>query len=81
VPEALAAGIKTVDVTGQKLKASYTVTVLNKAADQAGAEAFVAYLLGSDGLAALKKDGFTIKDPITVTGTGVPASLKALLAG
>ena len=79
--EAVAANIKTVPVTGQTLKATYTATVLNQAPDEAGAEAFVQYLLGAQGLATLKKDGFTLITPPTVVGTGAPASLSNVLAG
>src|SRR5262249_21344703 len=73
--EAAAANIPTVPVTGQDLKATYTVTVLNQAPDQAGAEAFIQYLLGAAGLAILKQDGFNLTTPPAITGTGVPASL------
>jgi molybdate transport system substrate-binding protein len=79
--EAKAAGIPTVPLTGQTLKASYTITVLANAPDEAGAEAFVAYLLGPQGTAALTSDGFTLISPVTVSGTGVPASLQSLLPG
>lgn len=79
--EAVAANIPTVPVTGQDLKATYTVTVLNQAPDEAGAEAFVAYLLGPDGLNVLKQDGFDLVTPPKVTGSGVPASLSSVLSG
>lgn len=75
--EAKAADIQTVPVTGQDLKASYTVTVLNQAPNQKGAEAFVQYLLGTDGLAALRLDGFDLTTPPRVTGSGVPAALTS----
>jgi molybdate/tungstate transport system substrate-binding protein len=74
--EATAASIPTVPLTGVALKATYTITVLNKAPHEAAAEAFVAYLLGTDGQAALKQDGFTLVSPPTVTGTGVPSGLS-----
>jgi molybdate/tungstate transport system substrate-binding protein len=77
--EAIAAKIATVPVTGQTLKATYTVTVLNQAPDEAGGESFVAYLLGPSGLAVLKADGFTLTTPPKVTGTGVPSSLSTVL--
>ncbi len=80
--EAKAAAIATVPVTGQDLKATYTVTVLNQAPDEAGAEAFIQYLLGPDGLAVLTHDGFNLTTPPTVSGTGVPASLgSSVLSG
>lgn len=58
-------------LTGEDLKATYTITVLNKAPHQAAAQAFVSYLLGSSGQAVLKQDGFTLISPPKVTGTGV----------
>ncbi|GAA5198662.1 hypothetical protein GCM10023322_72550 [Rugosimonospora acidiphila] len=78
--EAVAAKIPTVPVTGQDLKATYTVTVLNQAPDEAGAEAFVQYLLGTDGINVLKQDGFDLVTPPTVTGSGVPTSLSSVLS-
>lgn len=79
--EAVAARIPTVPVTGEQLKATYTVTVLKGAPHQAGAEAFVEYLLGTQGRATMKKDGFTLVDPPTVTGSGVPPGLKDVIPG
>lgn len=75
--EAKAANIATVPLTGQDLKATYTLTVLNQAPDEKGGEAFVQYLLGPDGLAVLKRDGFNLTTPPKVTGTGVPAGLTS----
>jgi molybdate/tungstate transport system substrate-binding protein len=77
--EAAAASISTVPLTGEALKATYTITILNKAPHEAGAEAFVNYLLGSDGQAALKQDGFALISPPTVTGSGVPSALQSVL--
>jgi molybdate/tungstate transport system substrate-binding protein len=80
--EAKAAGIPTVPVTGQDLKATYTVTVVQGAAHEKAAEAFVSYLLGPQGLAALRRDAFTLTTPPAVTGSGVPAALSGtVLAG
>jgi molybdate/tungstate transport system substrate-binding protein len=78
--EATAANIPTVPLTGEDLKATYTVTVLNKAPHEAAAEAFVSYLLGSSGQAVLKQDGFTLVSPPKLTGTGVPSSLQSVLS-
>lgn len=75
--EAKAAHIPTVPVTGQDLKASYTITVLNHAPNDKGGEAFVAYLLGPSGLAVLRQDGFAVSTPPKVTGTGVPSGLSS----
>ena len=79
--EAKAANIPTVPLTGQSLKATYTITVLNNAPDQAGAEAFVKYLLGSGAAGALSSDGFNLVSPPAVSGTGVPASLRSVIPG
>lgn len=79
--EATAAKIATVPLAGVDLKASYTVSILKGAPDAAAAEAFVAYLLGPSGQAALRQDGFALVTPATVSGTGVPAALRSLLAG
>ena len=78
--EANAAGIPTVPLTGEDLKATYTITILNKAPHEAAAEAFVTYLLGTNGQAALKQDGFTLVSPPTVTGSGVPSGLSSVLS-
>ena len=79
--ETTAASIPAVPVTvpGQKLQATYTITVVRGAPDQAGADAFVAYLLGPEGRAILKKDGFDVVQPPTATGTGVPAGLQSVI--
>ena len=79
--ETTAASIPAVPVTlpGQKLQATYTITVVRGAPDRAGADAFVAYLLGPEGQAILKKDGFDVVQPPTATGTGVPASLRSVI--
>jgi molybdate/tungstate transport system substrate-binding protein len=79
--EAAAANIPTVPLTGQDLKAIYTVTILNQAPHQAGAVSFVQYLLGSAGQAVLTKDGFNLVTPPTVSGSGVPSSLASVLPG
>ena len=78
--EATAANIPTVPLTGEDLKATYTITVLSKAPHEAAAEAFVTYLLGTGGQAALKQDGFTLVSPPTVTGSGVPSGLSSVLS-
>ena len=67
-------------MTGESLKATYTITVLNQALHEAAAEAFVAYLLGPSGTGILTDDGFQLVTPPTVKGTGVPASLGSLLS-
>jgi molybdate/tungstate transport system substrate-binding protein len=80
--EAAAAKIPTVEVTGVEsgLQAVYTITVLNDAPHPAGADAFVEYLLGPQGSAALAKEGLTVTKPLAVSGTA-PANLQAVLSG
>jgi molybdate/tungstate transport system substrate-binding protein len=80
--EAAAADIATVPLTGipSTLEAKYTVTVLNNAPHMAGADAFVEYLLGSQGSAALTKAGMDLVTPATVSGTP-PANLQGVLSG
>ena len=78
--EAAAAKIPTVPLTGiPGLKAQYTVTVLNHAPDQAAADAFVSYLLGSQAGPVLTADGITLIRPATVAGTP-PANLQGILS-
>ncbi|HEY4454070.1 MAG TPA: extracellular solute-binding protein [Pseudonocardiaceae bacterium] len=80
--EAADAKIPTVTLGSVALKATYTVTVLNKAPNEAAAVSFVNYLLGSDGITLLKKHGLQVQ-PVTVTGikTKVPAGLQGVLGG
>jgi molybdate/tungstate transport system substrate-binding protein len=79
--EAAAANIATVPLTGVPTQeAKYTITVLNNAPHMAGGNAFVEYLLGPEGSAALTKAGMTLVTPAMVTGTP-PASLQGVLSG
>lgn len=80
VSEAAAAKIPTVPLTGEDMKATYTVAVLNNGPHQTTAAAFVSYLLGPEGQRILKQDGFKLITPPKVTGAGVPAGLKDVLA-
>lgn len=77
--EAKIAGIPTVELTGQKLKATYTASVVKDAPNEAGAEAFVAYLLGPEGRKMLEKDGFQLVTPPETTGKGVPDTVRKAL--
>lgn len=62
--------------------ATYTVTVLQRAPDPAGAAAFVKFLLGADGQAILKQHGLTVGTPrLHGDAATVPAALKPLLGG
>ena len=61
---------------------AFSVTIPTTVKTEAGAEAFIAYLLGSKGQATLTSDGFVMR-PITVSGdaTQVPAGLKSVISG
>ena len=69
--------IPTIAVPPESLAANYTVTVLNHAPDQAGAVAFVNYLLGHDGSSTLTANGFKLPSPPKVSGAAnaVPTAL------
>jgi molybdate/tungstate transport system substrate-binding protein len=75
--EATPAKIPTVPLTGEDLKATYTISTLKGAPDEKAAEAFVAYLLGPAGQAVLKEDGFDLISPPHVTGSGIPAGVQS----
>jgi molybdate/tungstate transport system substrate-binding protein len=78
--EAAQAGIPTIPLSPIDLDAQYTVTVLNRAPDQAAADAFVAFLFSKLGTSILSHDGVTLVTPPTVTAsTKVPKSLKSSL--
>jgi molybdate/tungstate transport system substrate-binding protein len=78
--ESTAAAIPTVPVTGGAgYKATYTVTVLRDAPHEAAAEAFVSWLLGSSGQAALRHAGFSLVTPVKVTGAGAPSALSPVV--
>jgi molybdate transport system substrate-binding protein len=77
--EAVAGKIPYVPLAGVDLHATYTITVLKGAPNEAGAEAFVAYLLGPSGQAFLKQDGFDLISPPKVTGSGLPATVQSAL--
>jgi molybdate/tungstate transport system substrate-binding protein len=69
-----------VPLTGETdLKATYTVSTLKGAPNEAGAEAFVAYLLGTDSQAVLKEDGFDLITPPKTTGAGVPSTVQSAI--
>jgi molybdate/tungstate transport system substrate-binding protein len=61
-------------------KAVYTVTILRDAPNAAGAERFVAFLLGSDGQKLLKEYGLTLQK-LAVAGdaSAVPQDIKAIV--
>ncbi|HVT66480.1 MAG TPA: extracellular solute-binding protein [Trebonia sp.] len=79
--EAVPAKIPTVPLAGETdLKATYTISTIKGAPNEAGAEAFIAYLLGPSGQAVLKQDGFDLISPATVTGAGVPAAVQSAIS-
>src|ERR1700761_6127474 len=78
--EATPVNIPTVPLTGEDLKATYTISTLKGAPNEPGAEAFSAYLLGPSGQAVLKQGGFDLITPPKVTGTGVPATVQSALS-
>jgi molybdate/tungstate transport system substrate-binding protein len=78
--EAKAAGIPTVALSGLNLRATYTVTVINHAPDPAGAQAFVEFLLGPGGRAALSQDAFDLVVPPQLSGSGLPKAIEAAIS-
>lgn len=78
--EAASAGIPTVPLTGiPTLAARYTLTVLDRAAHEQGAERFVRYLLSPAGRQVLTAAGLTVAPRPEVSGTP-PAGLRSLFA-
>ncbi|HEX8975817.1 MAG TPA: extracellular solute-binding protein [Solirubrobacteraceae bacterium] len=73
--EASAAHIPTVGLGAIHEQATYTVTILNRAPDQRGAVAFVAFLLSPRGQALLRGAGLSLLAP-AAKGSGVPSSLR-----
>jgi molybdate/tungstate transport system substrate-binding protein len=67
-------------VTQHGAPIAFSVTIPATVRHEAGAEAFVAYLLGSKGQTALKADGFAVTSP-TLTGDAsqVPSGLKSFV--
>lgn len=73
--EARAARIPTVGLGSIDETARYTITVLRRAPHPAAAQAFVRFLLGRQGAAAMRAAGLTVFSPATATGSGMPAAL------
>ncbi len=74
--EAVEAGIPVIPIKPAEQVAAYTVTILEGAPDQAGAEAFVRYLLGP-GAASLRRHGLTVLRPrFSGAAAAVPAGLR-----
>ncbi len=76
--EASAARIPTVSLGSIHEKATYTVTALNHAPNTAGGEAFVKFLLSSQGQRLLKKVGLAHVRPVA-KGNGVPYLLNSVI--
>ena len=63
-------------------KAVYTVTILRDAPNAAGAQRFVAFLLGRRGRQILAEHGLTLRKPSLSGESGsAPADIRALAAG
>ena len=61
-------------------KAVYTVTILRDAPNAAGADQFVAFLLGSDGQNLLKEHGLTLqKMDVSGDANAVPQDIKSIV--
>jgi len=80
--EAKAASIPTVTLGSIKPVNPYVVTVVNRAPHEAGAVAFVAFLLSARGAAILAKEGLTLDSPAILSGpkAAVPKQLKPLVS-
>jgi molybdate/tungstate transport system substrate-binding protein len=68
-----------VKLTGVNLAGDYTITIVKNAPHLAAAEAFIKFLLGSKGQAAMKADHFKIVSPAKVKGSGVPSALNSVV--
>ena len=63
-----------------KEKAQYTMTILNNAPNAAGADRFVAFLLGPQGQALLKSHGIELITPkLSGDAAAVPAAVRTLV--
>jgi molybdate/tungstate transport system substrate-binding protein len=78
--EAKAAGLPTIRLGKVKLYSPYTVTLLNGAPDEAGAESFVSYLLGRQAEGVMSAQGILVRKPPQLVGprSAVPKSLRKL---
>ncbi len=68
-----------VKLTGVNLAGDYTITIVKNAPHLAAAEAFIKFLLGSKGQAAMKADHFKIVSPAKAKGPGVPSALSSVI--
>jgi molybdate/tungstate transport system substrate-binding protein len=67
-----------VKLTGVNLAGDYTITIVKNAPHVAAAEAFIKFLLGAKGQAAMRADHFKIVSPAKLSGSGVPTELASL---
>ena len=80
VVEAKTAKVPTVPLTPVYKYADYTVTLLNNAEDQAGAEALVSFFLSPERKAVEKEYGLTAIEPkLSGNASAVPASLRSIV--
>lgn len=77
--EASAARIPTVTLAPIHEQAKYTITILNRAPNAAGATAFVRFLLGPQGQALLRKVGLVLTATPVAVGTGVPSGVSQVI--
>jgi molybdate/tungstate transport system substrate-binding protein len=78
--EASSAHLVTVPLTPAYKYANYTVTILNRAGNQAGAAALVRYLLNAQRTFTLKKNGLvTLTPQFSGRKSAVPTSLRKLV--
>jgi molybdate/tungstate transport system substrate-binding protein len=76
--EASAARMPTVSLGPIRETAIFTITVLRRAPELAGAESFVRFLLSRRGVRLLAKAGLARRPPVA-TGHGVPPALRAVI--
>jgi molybdate/tungstate transport system substrate-binding protein len=61
-------------------KATYTLTILQKAPNPDGGRKFTSFLFGSRGLALLKEHGLSLTDPqLTGSDASVPPAIRSLV--
>ncbi|MEA2214718.1 MAG: molybdate transport system substrate-binding protein [Solirubrobacteraceae bacterium] len=78
--EAKTAKLATVSLAPVYKYAEYTITILNRAPDRAGAASFLGYLLSADRSYTLRKDGLNpMKPRFSGRRTAVPAALRKLV--
>jgi molybdate transport system substrate-binding protein len=79
--EARDQNIPTVPLTPLSKDAEYTITILKGAPDRQGALAFVRFLLGRSGRAALSRHGLIVLTPKLAGSAAAPQELRALIGG